>query len=210
MKTTAVTVVYNTPELISDCIHSFRKIYPTVPILIVDNSAENSVCFNLCEVLQKEYNGVRLIHTKANIGHGRALHMGINICYTEHVLVMDSDTRMLEPCIRDMEYMMDENVYGVGEIQIVDKTGHNSTTGIKYLHPYFALINKRHYDNNPGFIHHGAPFIKTMIHLSDHDKLTLKEYPLKRFVLHKERGTRNVIAALERKQAILSRRKAVK
>ncbi len=207
MNTTAVIVTYNTPELIYDCVKSILKFYPRLPILIIDNSPIHSECYQMCKNLSREFDTVKTHFTFHNIGHGRGLHLGINMVYTENVLIVDSDTEMLAPCLETMEKELKTNVYGIGQIVQVNEHGVNVFRGIKYLHPYFALIKKKMYDNNPGFIHHGAPFIKTMCWIHDQNKLgnsiELKNKDLKPYVLHKERGTRNVIEKMSRKTNVI-------
>lgn len=202
MNITAVVVCYNTPELIHNCIASFRKFYKEIPIVIIDNSEFNTPCFQMCDRLSKEYQHVRVQHTLRNIGHGRGMHLGINMSYTKYVLIMDSDTEMIYSCLEMMEEQLTENVYGTGLIVQVDQHGKNVRKGIDYIHPHFALINKFHYDNNQPFVHHGAPCIKTMLQLRLQRVLSLKPFAVNKYVLHKERGTLKVIAKLQDVQRV--------
>ena len=204
MSITAVTVVYNTPKLIKECIDSFKKIYPLIPIVIIDGSPVNSECYTICDQLTRKYFKVNVLHLKTNVGHGRGLDRAIKMLTTEYVLVMDSDTELKQPCLALMKASLGD-AYGIGEVVIVNENGINVDEGIDYLHPYFALIKRDKYLQNPPFIHHGAPFIGTMKHLKE-TKVPVKNFGLNGFVLHKERGTRNVIERMKSKGAQIIRK----
>ena len=193
MNTTAVVVNYNTPELLRAAISSIRKFYAQLPIIIVDGS---EVC-TIKELAQDP--NILICHPRYNIGHGLGLEMGIKNVTTKNILVFDSDIEMLKPCIELMEIALKEDVYGVGLVVQVDETGHNVDKGIPYLHPHFALINKRHHI---AFVHSGAPALKAMRQLNNNKNLRLINMDVSRYVLHKERGTRVVVDEMERKGQI--------
>lgn len=195
MKITAVTVCYNTPELISLAVSSIKKHYPSLEIIIVDGSEKTHPCSKQCDIIKNNYSNVSVIHTYKNIGHGKGLHLGIRKSRSDYILVFDSDIEMKKSCLDLMVKKMPGN-YGVGQVVKVDDKGLNSDSGIDYLHPYFALISRKMYNALPGFKNCGAPAIDTMREL-DKFKIPVCNFDLSSYVLHKERGTREAIDSLK-------------
>lgn len=200
MNITAVTVVYNTPSLIKIAVKSIRKYYPTMPIVIIDGSPVGSECFLTTLAMMDKHTHVE--HTHQNVGHGPGMCRAINMSKTPYILLFDSDIEMKGRCLEQMMLKLTEsqNVYGVGKVVKVDRYGINCSSGIPYLHPHFALISKRNYNKFFPFVHSGAPCIKAMIKLSQQRQIFVYDFPVENYVLHKERGTRNVISKEGRKR----------
>ncbi len=83
--------------------------------------------------------------------------------------------------------MMEEDTFGVGYIE---KTGfdgfdygvfphHHQETGMRYLHPYFQLIQIENYKKFYPYVHHGAPCVLTMldIYKKGLSNKIIKEFP---------------------------------
>jgi len=166
---TAITVVCNTPDLVRRMYEAFRHFHPHMKVIIIDNSDNGNAC-------QKYLNNICCEQTivyrfNKNIGHGKGLNYGISKAETPYVLIMDSDTEMLKSPVKEMLRLMKGDVYGVGWITEVGKDGYDFGTWayhkvpVKYLHPYFALLSVEEFYKYPPFVHHGAPFYKTMLHL---------------------------------------------
>lgn len=191
--TVGIVVTYNTPQLIRNAISSIRRFYKDLPILIIDGSPEGSHCYLEVERL-KRFGMVDVRHETSNIGHGRGLHLGISMTKQENILVFDSDIVMKRPCLELMQFkLLHPLVYGIGQIVRVDMTGHNHPNGMEYLHPHFAMISRRHYNNFNPFIHHGAPFIKAAHSLYSQQLVQMLDFPVKKYVKHVERGTVNML-----------------
>ncbi|KKN59936.1 hypothetical protein LCGC14_0536860 [marine sediment metagenome] len=189
---TGITVVYNTKGLIDRAIKSVRKFYPELPLIIVNGSTPG----HKCDVYLKSnpYDNCTTYHIGGNIGHGEGLNYGLASCLTKHALLFDSDIEMKKGgIIEKMQADLKDSSYGIGEICYTDKNGRNVTIGIPYLHPYFMLINKIQYLKYIKFAHHGAPCIKTMLDLYEQSKSSmLIEFPVKDYIEHNYRGTRNL------------------
>ncbi|KKN42139.1 hypothetical protein LCGC14_0716430 [marine sediment metagenome] len=189
---TGITVVYNTKGLIDRVIKSVRKFYPELPLIIVNGSTPG----HKCDIYLKSnpYDNCTIYHIGSNIGHGRGLNYGFSKCKTKQALLFDSDIEMKKGgIIEKMQANLKDSSYGIGEICYTDKNGRNVTIGIPYLHPYFMLINKIQYLKYKKFIKHGAPCIKTMLDLYEQSKSSmLIEFPVKDFIKHDYRGTRNL------------------
>jgi hypothetical protein len=139
------------------------------------------------------------------------MNAGIQMCRTRFALIFDSDIVMLKSPVEQMLAMIDEDTYGVGAFDYVDKRGFGKNNhsqewrdaAVKYLHPYFQLINVEIYRRFPPYVHHGAPCFKAMNEIKRQglsDKI-LKEFPGasiygSEYIKHDTSGTRSV-----RKQA---------
>lgn len=211
---TGVTVSYNTKELLEKAISSIRKFHPKMKLIIVDGSDRRNPCYEYIKNLADEY--TRIFHTDENIGHGRGLCIGINYINTPYFLTFDSDIEMMKSPLQKMFDMIEEDTYGVGYTEPTDFGGHEWGSRknkmhegpIKYLHPYFCLIQKKEYDKLPPFIHHGAPAVNTMlaIHRKGIADKVIKEFDglghtassgwtwtgkMREYILHNTRGTRD-------------------
>jgi hypothetical protein len=191
---TAITVVHNTPELVIRAITSIKKHYPELPILIINGSNLDSECTHILNSIQDDY--ITLVNVGYNIGHGKGMHLGLTTIETDLALIFDSDIYLKNGTI--IEQMIDriEYKYGVGEIVKTNDEGYNKEGGeIKYLHPYFMLLDVKQYFKHPPFVHHGAPCYKAMneINKSGCGQL-LVEIELSDYVRHDGRGTRNIFS----------------
>lgn len=183
-KVTAIIVNYNTPELLKECVESIRRFYPNMDIVIVDGSEDCGPSFQLRN--ERTFT----IETNHNIGHGPGLNLGINAAETDFVLLVDSDVTIDKPGIIEEMMKMPEFCYGCGQVVFVNDQGGNvpEKGGIRYLHPHFALINKKAYKNFMPFINHGAPLLVTM-----KQKPYVMNFPwLSKYITHKGRGTREL------------------
>lgn len=185
-----VVVNYNTPGIIS---RSVLSIYQHVEnVLIIDNSDQGNDSFRECDELSVLKN-VSTIHTFENLGHGKGLNLGISCLINQRIIIMDSDATLLKPSvIKEMaEATEDPEVYGVGLVVNVTKNGVNVDIGIPYLHPYFAMFKRETYFEWPLFIHHGAPFIKTMVAIRNRMKVV--NIPnITEYCEHEHRRTRDI------------------
>lgn len=164
-----LVVTYNTRELIETSFNSIRKFHPSLPILIIDNSDEQDPCYKFVDSLQSKITEV--IHTGANIGHGKGMDLGIKKLNSEYALIFDSDIEMLKSPLSGMLSLMESDTFGCGWITEIGTDGYDYGTfehqkkdgPVKYLHPYFQLINVANYKKFVPYCHHGSPCYKTMI-----------------------------------------------
>lgn len=185
---TGIIVSYNTRNLLSNCVTSIRKFLPSMNLIIIDGSAQNNPCFSFSKTLKNS--NTKVLNVLHNIGHGKGMIAGINICETKYFLLIDSDIEMKENPLPEMMKLIKNN-YGVGQVVNVDKDGMNKEKGIKYLHPYFALINKEKYLKYSPILHHGAPMLQAMIDIKNKKKSkTLIDFPVEKYIHHLGRGTR--------------------
>jgi GT2 family glycosyltransferase len=140
-----------------------------MPIIIIDGSDADNPCAAYVRELVSDVTIV--IQPGYNIGHGRGMCLGIEKTKTRYALIFDSDIELLRPCVQDMLTMMEEDTFGVGDIdKKVDfnrqdlNRGHGYIEGLgSYLQPYFQLIDIRNYKKFYPYVHHGAPCYLTML-----------------------------------------------
>ena len=182
---TFVTVTWNTEKLIERAYTSIRKFHPLTKLIIVDGSSKNNSCYSYLDSIQDE--NTKVIHTEWNIGHGRGVVRGLEEVKTPFVLVFDSDIEMLKSPVQAMLDRMEDTTYGIGYIEKTDLGGFDFGArpdqmkfgSMKYLHPYFQLIQMKEYLKYEPFIHHGAPCVATML---DIHKRGIADVVLKEFV----------------------------
>ena len=184
---TGITVTWNTKSLLERAYTSIRKFHPSMKIIVVDGSDEGNDCIKYIEALSEQDINFSAFHANCNIGHGRGMNVGIKEVKTPYVLFFDSDIIMVDSPLEGMLAMMEDNTFGVGYSEKVGYDGHDygvfphhqQEPGVRYLHPYFQLVQVKEYFKYKPYIHHGAPCISTMLDiykkkLSD---IVLKEFP---------------------------------
>lgn len=194
---TALTINYNTPELLERLLTSFRKFYD-IPFVVIDGS--DPVNYQKIIEYRKKYK-VSIIHFPYNIHHGPGMAFGINYIRSRQILLLDSDLAVKRGgFLEDLKCKLRSDAYGIGDIQIINESGMNVLEGIKYLHPACALINRNIVLKYSLPSLHGAPMIKAMkeIHIEGlSDRLLIHEPWItndfrrsrKKFIIHEWQGT---------------------
>lgn len=190
-----VTVCHNTPELLVNAITSLRK-YHFIPITIIDGcdrSPEGIYCKRVIELLRRSYSHITVIDCNGNnIGHGNGLHIGVIKATRDNVLIFDTDILLKGPALQLFQKVP---YYAQGQMVYADERGKNADHGIKYIHPHFALINKRLYGKYPRFVSSGAPLLNAMRRVNRDRPDFLIDIPVGKSVIHLERGTRQILSA---------------
>jgi len=184
---TGLTVCWNTKNLIEKALRSVRNFHPDMKIVVIDGSSRHDLCYQYLDQLVRIDTNLTVDHVNRNIGHGKGLHRGIEKIRTRYALIFDSDIVMVQSPVTDMLAMMEEDTYGVGYTEITGYDGfeygvhpiHNRHRPVKYLHPYFQLLQIREYKKYKPYIHHGAPCIAAMLdlHLRGLSDKVIKEFP---------------------------------
>lgn len=162
-----ICVSYNSAELISDLLYSFRKFYDN-PIYIIDGSHENF--YKDIKSVAEKFKNVNFIHFDYNIHHGPGMAWAINnLNLTGRVLFLDSDIFILNNgFLEALNESLDSTMYGVGMVNNVNEGGFDVTYekgAIKYLHPACMLCNIDVMRQWPLPLKHGAPMTEAMIAL---------------------------------------------
>lgn len=203
---TALTVVYNTPELLINSVGSFKKFYPDIPLLIMNNSDKDHACSSVVSEYVERYNNVRAFNFRTNQGHGTAVDMGIKNIATDVIYYFDSDIDMkVGGAIEGMMALMNDEVYGVGNVIDVDTGGRNirhDYTGerVKFLHLVVGLLNRNMYYKFHPFTRYGLPIFKALleIHKSGNVDKMIKYFPIFDYVKHLSGGTRSKFGDCEK------------
>lgn len=136
---TALTVNYNTPDLLERLLISFRKFYD-IPYWIVDGSDEEH--FAQIKDFAEKYQ-VKIIHFNYNIHHGPGLAYGFQNIETDQILLLDSDLIIYNKgFVEDFQSKLKSENYGIGAVYPGNYIG-NDTENVRYLHPACALINRK-------------------------------------------------------------------
>lgn len=107
MKLSIIIVSYNTRQLLADCINSIEKNMAGLlyEIIVVDNdSTDESVV-----MLRTEYPEVKLIENDYNAGFAKANNQGLGLCSGEYILLLNSDTIVLEDGLSSLVDFMDNH-----------------------------------------------------------------------------------------------------
>ncbi len=182
---TGITVCCNTKDLLKRAYQSVRDQHPTMKIIIVDGSEEKDPCYEYVLSLSGPY--TKVVQVGYNIGHGRGMCVGIHYTETPFALIFDSDIEMIKSPVQGMLDLMEDDTYGVGYFEHTGFDGfdygvnphHHKESGMKYLHPYFHLLQIKNYRKFYPYVHHGAPSFLAMldIHKKGLSDKILKEFP---------------------------------
>ena len=96
MITSVIIVNYKSVQLLIDCIHSIQK-FPTenLEIIVVDNGSND----NCEQILSSQFPDIKFIQIGYNAGFARANNAGIRVSKGAHILLLNSDTIILDDAI---------------------------------------------------------------------------------------------------------------
>ena len=189
----AATVHCNTPELLFKALSSIRKFYSVfdLPICVLNNSTNRytkGIKYHLLNVDD--------VYMGGNIGHGPAMDWAIHNLNAEYLLLFDTDIVMKKPCLEKMLAMFDEDTFGVGEVNLENQSVYNIKFGkkkIPILHPYFHIVQTKVYRQYLPYVQNGGPCFLTALDIfSQRKSHILKNFPVKDYVDHRHKGTRDV------------------
>jgi len=105
---TIIIVNYNTKDLLENTIQSVIDTIQSIKyeIVVVDNSSSDGSI----ELVKKKYPQVNLIENKDNLGFPKANNIGIKKAVGRYILLLNSDTKVLEMCIEKCVEYMDSNI----------------------------------------------------------------------------------------------------
>ncbi len=191
---TVVIINYQTPDLTRHAITSFRKFYPNVQLILIDNGSRDESVKILTDIQSTQSATTKLVLNKTNNHHGPAMHQAINLCSSDLVLFLDSDCEVLlggfiEAMIELIE--QDKQNYAVGKTEFLNERGFlvkPNQKRIRYIRPICMLVRKTLYNALPPFQLHGAPCLANMKEAAERN-FGLIEFDIHKFIFHKGRGT---------------------
>ncbi len=117
-----ITVNYETPDYTLECIRSIYRNPPTCgfEIILIDNGSKDESL----ELVRNEFPEVVCIKTGQNLGFARANNLGINNARGEFVLLLNSDTKILDNSLdRMLEHLMSSPEVGATGPRQLDGRG---------------------------------------------------------------------------------------
>jgi GT2 family glycosyltransferase len=192
MDVTTVIINYQTPDLLEVAVNTFKKHYPEVPLLIVDNGSKDESKKAIQDLTSQNPKTESLFLDK-NIYHGPAMDLVIrNHVQTGYTFFLDSDTETHRSgFLEKMTSLASaQDIYAVGETITINNRGFKDDKGFNVLMTPFMLIKTKVYKQFPPFIHHGQP---TIHNFRDAQKegLELAEFQVSDYIFHHWRGTAN-------------------
>ena len=102
-----VIVNWNTKDLLMACLDSLSKQQITykTEIIVVDNASSDGSA----EIVNKNYQHVKLIRNDMNLGFGKANNIGMKQSHGRYICLLNSDVVVLPGCIESLIKFMDQN-----------------------------------------------------------------------------------------------------
>jgi len=100
-KVTAVMVLYNTANIVLDCLNKIKNI----DIIIVDNGKNN---LNLINFIKNNYKIIKYFKPKKNLGFGRACNFAFKYVKSEYTLLIEPDVFLDELSLKKLIITLDE------------------------------------------------------------------------------------------------------
>lgn len=189
---TAVIINFQTLDLTRRAVSSFRRFYPAIPLLLIDNGSSNQERELLSQL--DPTGPTTVVLNPENIHHGPAMDQALRSISTTFAFFLDSDCEVkaggfLERMIADLS--RDESAYAAGKKIFMNPRGFDtaeSTNAYPYIRPICMTLKRKLYLQLPPFQKHGAPCLANMIAAASRG-LTLLHVPVEEYVDHEGRGT---------------------
>ncbi len=145
MKLSILIVNYKTPQLVLQCLQScFAFSMEGVEVLVIDNASQDG----LQEQLIAQFGNVKFLQMGYNAGFARANNAGIKASAGEAVLLLNSDTIVLEDAINKSFARLMQSRYVACGVQLLNEDGSPQISGnfamqggLNYLLPLPYLGN---------------------------------------------------------------------
>lgn len=107
MDVSIILVNYNTKELLRNCLNSiFEKTRDIeFEVFVVDNASSDASC----EVVEKEFQQVKLIKNTENLGFGKANNIAIRQSSAKYVFLLNSDTILINNAVKTFFDFMEKD-----------------------------------------------------------------------------------------------------
>lgn len=188
----AVIVNYRTPDLLEKAASSFRKFYPDVEMVLVDNGSNDLSTEVIDQLVGLNPRKTKKIMLERNYFHGPAMDTAMRASTKELVFFLDSDTEtynggFIEKMLSEMN--SGEEVYGVGRTDRVTKRGFADEHGNEtILISAYMMLKRSTYMQLPPFIHHGMPTLENFSAAKTRG-FELRNVDIDSYIHHAGRGT---------------------
>ncbi len=136
-----IIVHYRTRELTLQCLRSLKEFNSHVSseVILIDNGSNDAIV----DAVASEFSDVRFIETGRNDGFGQANNLGIVNARGQYILLLNSDTKLIEPVFDRLVQYMDANP-GVGCVgpQHVDGGGRHQVSYGKFPNLFTEVLRK--------------------------------------------------------------------
>ncbi len=148
-----IIISFNTEKLTRECVNSVFKNTKgiTFEIIVIDNASHDGSVLTLKKFEQK-YPNVKIILNNENTGFGLANNQGIKVARGRYVLLLNSDTLVLDNVLGEMVSWMDKNPkVGISSSALKFKNGSIQGTGGYFPTLLRVLTWMSFIDDIPGF-----------------------------------------------------------
>lgn len=146
MDLSIIVISYNTAEITKNCLESIEKSLKNTTIkyeiLVIDNASTDSSVNALKNYLPAGRHG-KIIENKENVGFGRANNQGVKLAKGEYILLLNSDTVVLNHAIEKLLEFAKSNPkahFVGGKLLNTDMTAQASTAPFYTLPVVFAAL----------------------------------------------------------------------
>jgi glycosyltransferase involved in cell wall biosynthesis len=191
---TAIVVNFKTKHLVKQAVQTFRKFYPGVPLLIIDNASRDT---STEWILSKSSETISSIILDTNIGHGPALDLGMKTIGTRYAFAFDSDIKFHHGGFLQKMQRAINGKYAVGWLRWVNRNGvaargrFDKSRFCPYIHPCFAMFDLEIYKKLKPFVNKGAPLVDNM-HDARNQGYRVGSFPFEKYADHLVAGTRRL------------------
>jgi glycosyltransferase involved in cell wall biosynthesis len=190
----AVIINYQTPDLTRRAVRTFRRFYPTVPLLLIDNGSADGSLEELRRLVALAPEATTVVANKRNLHHGPAMHQAMTLLAQERILFLDSDCEVIQGGFLELMSAALAGTprgYAAGKRIFMNARGFDRAEGpgaIPYLRPICLLVDRGIYLTLPPFVRHGAPCLANMRRAAEQG-VRLLPFPVEEYIRHEGRGT---------------------
>lgn len=187
-----VIVNYRTPDLLDRAARSFRRFYPDLEMILVDNGSHDRSIDIIDSLVDLNPVKTKKLMLERNYFHGPAMDTAIHASTKDVLFFLDTDTETYNggfiECMLS-ELNSDDNVYGVGRVDRVNKRGFATEKGKEtILISAYMMLKREKYLRLPPFIHHGMPTLENFSAAVTRG-LDLRNFDIDSYIHHAGRGT---------------------
>lgn len=143
MKISIIIVSYNTRDLLVGCLNSIFEFLDAdmFEAIVVDNGSSDGTCL----LLKSNYDNIKLIENKSNLGFGRSNNIGAQVARGKYLWFLNSDTFLIDGRITDLVEAMDANEeIGVASPFLVMEDKKTEQVGSYGNNPSILTLLKNH------------------------------------------------------------------
>jgi len=188
---TAAVINFQTPDLLDIAVRSFFRVYPEIPMLVIDNGSQDDSVDRIRKLESEFSPRLTAIYNESNVFHGPAMEQAMKAAESEFVYLFDSDTVTVQGGFLEkmMELLNSEaRSFACGKRVTVNKRGFLSTGGVPVPVSAFMLVRTSMYIQLSPFEHHGLPVLKCCTEAA-RKGWRISPFAVDEYVEHKGRGT---------------------